>query len=164
MRVRVSKITPSRLPQLLDLIRELAGFERLESEVEATVGSLRKSFFGRRPVAGALLADCDGDLAGYAIYFFTFSSFVGCPGIWLDDVYVRPKFRRRGVGRRLIEAVAQIGAKRNCGRFEWMALNWNRKALRFYGKLGAKVMKDWRLLRMNRNILQRFSGRKRRRN
>src|SRR6267378_1026846 len=143
MRVAISKITKARIPGLLKLIRELAKFERLEHEVEATVESLRSSFFGPQPVAGAMLAHCDGKLAGYAIYFFTFSSFVGRQGLWLEDLYVRPEFRHRGLGRRLIKAVAQIGGERDCGRFEWTALNWNQKALEFYSRLGATVMDEW---------------------
>jgi GNAT superfamily N-acetyltransferase len=158
MRVEISKITRRRISELLKLIRELATFEELEHEVEATPKLLRDAFFGRRPVAGAVLVDCDGELAGYAIYFFTFSSFVGRNGIWLEDLYVRPQFRRRGLGRRLMEAVAQIGAERMCGRFEWTALNWNQKALDFYAQLGAKLMDDWNLLRMDAKGLRRLAG------
>jgi GNAT superfamily N-acetyltransferase len=154
----ITKITSPRIPELLKMIRELARFEHLEREMEATVQSLRNSLIGPHPAAGALLADCDGQLIGYAIYFFTFSSFVGRPGLWLEDVYVRPQFRRRGLGRSLIQAVAQIGAKRNCGRFEWAALNWNRKALDFYRGLGAKSMDDWVLLRMKARELRRLAA------
>src|SRR5271156_4640506 len=125
MKTVIKRVTSTRIPELLKLIRELASFEHLEHEMEATVQSLRKALLGPHPVAGALIAECDGKLAGYAIYFFTFSSFIGRPGLWLEDVYVRPQFRRRGLGRRLIEDVARIGADRNCGRFEWTALNWN---------------------------------------
>ncbi len=157
MRVEISKLTRTRIPGLLELTRELAKFEKLEHELEATPESLRDAFFGPRPVAGALLVDCDGELAGYAIYFFTFSSFVGRPGLWLEDLYVRPEFRRRGLGRRLIEAVARIGAERNCGRFEWTALNWNVRALNFYSRLGAEAMEQWVLLRMNAKQLQRLA-------
>ena len=158
MDVTISKIRPARLPDLLKLIRELARFERLEDEVEATVASLRKSFFGRPPAAGALVAERRGELIGYAIYFFTFSSFVGRPGIWLEDLYVRPQFRRRGLGRRLIEAIARIGVKRNCGRYEWTALNWNRTALGFYRTLGARVMDEWVLLRLDASGLRRLAA------
>jgi GNAT superfamily N-acetyltransferase len=154
----ITKITPARIPELLKLIRELARFEHLEHEVEATVESLRDSLFGSQPVAGALLADCNGMLVGYAIYFFTFSSFVGRRGLWLEDVYVRPQFRHKGLGRRLIEAVARIGAERNCGRFEWTALNWNRKTLDFYRALGARTMDEWVLLRLNAGELRRLAG------
>jgi GNAT superfamily N-acetyltransferase len=145
----IEPVTRGGVPALLELIRELARFERLEEEVEATVGVLENSLFGPQAVAGALFARCDEQLAGYAIYFFTFSSFIGRPGIWLEDVYVRPEFRNRGAGRRLIEAVAQIGAERNCGRFEWTALDWNKHALDFYRRLGAQKRDEWVLLRMN---------------
>lgn len=157
--IAITPITRAEVPVLLGLIRELATFERLEHEVEATVECLDNAFFGAPSAAGALLARCDGELAGYAIYFYTFSSFVGRPGIWLEDVYVRPDFRRRGIGRKLIGAVAQIGAERNCGRFEWTALNWNEHALDFYDKLGARKMDEWILLRLNEAGLQRLAPR-----
>lgn len=157
--IAITPITRAEIPALLDLIRELATFEHLEHEVETTPECLASAFFGAQTVAGALLARSDGELAGYAIYFFTFSSFVGRPGIWLEDVYVRPDFRRRGIGRKLIEAVAQIGAERNCGRFEWTALNWNERALDFYDKLGARKLDEWILLRMNAADLKRLGAR-----
>jgi GNAT superfamily N-acetyltransferase len=158
MDITIAPVTPAEVPTLLELIRELARFERLEHEVEATPESLHASLFGPQPAAGALFAHCDGDVAGYAIYFFTFSSFVGRAGIWMEDVYVRPQFRKRGLGRRLIEAVAQIGAERGCGRFEWTALNWNEPALEFYRGLGARVMSEWILLRVSRAELRRLGS------
>ncbi len=150
----IAPVTCGEVPDLLELIRELARFEKLEHAVEATVNVLENSLFGPQPAAGALLGRCDGKLAGYAIYFFTFSSFIGRPGIWLEDVYVRPEFRERGLGRGLIEAVARVGVQRNCGRYEWTALNWNEKALNFYDKLGAQKMDEWILLRMNEGQLR----------
>ena len=152
----IGPVTPAEVPKLLELIRELARFEKLEHEVVAMVESLNQSLFGPQPAAGALFARCDGEVAGYAIYFFTFSSFVGRPGIWLEDVYVRPPFRNRGLGRRLIEAVARIGVERGCGRFEWTALNWNEHALDFYRRLGARVLSEWVLLRINPPDLPRL--------
>lgn len=156
--IAISPVTRAEVPALLELILELARFERLEHEVEATPSALEESLFGKQPVAGALFARCNGELVGYAIYFYTFSSFVGRAGIWLEDVYVRPQFRKRGAGRKLIEAVAQIGAERNCGRFEWTALNWNEHALDFYDRLGAKKMDEWILLRMNAAQLARLGS------
>jgi len=160
MEFSISQIVPNEVPALLELIRELAQFERLEHEVEASVDSLTESLFGAKPVAGAFISRIDGDLAGYALYFFTFSSFIGRAGIWLEDLYVRPAFRRQGLGRAMIEAVARIGADRNCGRFEWTALNWNKNALDFYRKLGAQTMDEWVLVRMNSEGLSRVAGRK----
>ncbi len=158
MNFAINPVTPAQLPVLLELIRELARFEKMEHEVGATEESLRDSFFGPQPTAGALLATCDVAAAGYAIYFFTFSSFVGRAGIWLDDVYVRPDFRSHGLGRKLIEAVARIGVERNCGRYEWSALNWNQHALDFYKRLGAQVMDDWLMLRLDAKGMRRVAG------
>ncbi len=113
------------------------------------MGDYENSLFETQPAAGAFLARVDGKLAGYAIYFFTFSSFIGRAGIWLEDVYVRPEFRKRGLGLGLIQAVARVGVERDCGRFEWTALNWNENALKFYDKLGVRRMGEWITLRMN---------------
>jgi len=158
MNLAINPIQFEEVPALLELVRELARFERLEHEVQATVESLREWLFGPGAVAGALLARCNGELAGYALYFFTFSSFIGRPGLWLEDLYVRPAFRQRGIGGALIRAVARIGAERNCGRFEWIALNWNKNALEFYRKLGAQAMEEWVLLRMNAEGLRRVAA------
>src|ERR1700722_4790353 len=102
MNINIAPVTQVDVPVLLELIRELARFEKLEHEVEATPKLFRHALFGPKPAAGALLARCDGEVAGYAIYYFTFSTFVGRAGIWLEDLYVRPQFRKRGLGRRLI--------------------------------------------------------------
>jgi GNAT superfamily N-acetyltransferase len=154
----IKPVTPAELPELLELIHELARFEHLEHEVEATVESLHESFFGPQLAAGAFLARCDGEPAAYAIYFFTFSSFIGRAGIWLEDVYVRPQFRKQGLGKKLIEAVAQVGARRKCGRYEWLVLDWNEPALKFYGTLGAKPLKQWILHRVGASDLQRLGA------
>jgi GNAT superfamily N-acetyltransferase len=158
MNFKINAVAQADLPDLLDLVRELARFEQLEHEVAATVESFKDSFFGAQPVAGGLVARHGNDLAGYAIYFFTFSSFLGRRGIWLEDLYVRPRFRQHGLGRTLIEAVARVGVERNCGRFEWTALNWNKNALEFYDKLGARVLDDWALLRLNSEGLRRLGA------
>ncbi len=160
MKFSINQVRRDEVSGLLELIRELARFEKLEHEVEATVESLTESLFGPEPVVGALIGRVGDELAGYALYFFTFSSFVGRPGIWLEDLYVRPAFRRQGLGSMMIEAVARIGAERNCGRFEWTALNWNKNALDFYRKLGAQMMDEWVLIRMNAEGLRRVAGSK----
>jgi len=158
MSFTINPVTRDEIPVVLEMIRELAAFERLEHTVEATADSLAESWLGPQPVAGALLARQDGAPAGYAIYFFTFSSFVGRRGLWLDDVYVRPAFRQHGLGLALIQAVARIGVEHHCGRFEWTALDWNRNALDFYDRLGARAMKDWVLLRLDADGLRRLAA------
>ena len=145
----ISPAAESDVPTLLAMIRELAEFEQLAQELEVTVDSLREALFGAVPVACALVARMDSELAGYAVFYRTFSTFVGRPGIFLDDLYVRPEFRKRGIGRALLEAVARIGVETGGGRFEWIALRWNENAFRFYRSLGAKVMDEWAVLRMN---------------
>src|SRR3954463_7366996 len=157
MGVNIRPVVEEDTGGLLELIRELARFERLDHEVLATVETLNSSFFGTQPAAGALLARCGEDLVAYAIYFFTFSSFIGRPGIWLDDVYVRPQFRGQRLGRALFRAVARVGLERNCSRFEWTALNWNEKALEFYRKIGAQTMNEWVLLRLDAAGLQKLA-------
>jgi GNAT superfamily N-acetyltransferase len=158
MGAEITRITKAEVPLLLELIIELARFERLENEVQATVEILTESLFAAQPAAGAFLARWDGQLAGYAIYFFTFSSFLGRAGIWLEDVYVRPEFRRRGLGGGLIKAVAKVGAERNCGRFEWVALDWNERALEIYRKMGARTMSEWVMLRMTSADMRRLAS------
>ena len=158
MDIKITPLTPGEIPTLLELIRELATFEKLEHEMEATPELLNQSFFGTQPAAGALLGRCDGEVAGYAIYFFTFSSFLGRPGIWLEDVYVRPSFRKHGLGRGLIEAVARVGVERGCGRYEWTALDWNTRAREVYRDLGAQEMSEWVLFRLQPEGLKRLGG------
>ena len=150
----VSSATAKDLAHLLAMIRELAEFERLAHELEVTADSLHAALFGEGRVAGALLARVDGVPAGYAVYYHTFSTFVGRPGVFLEDIYVRPEFRKRGIGRALLQSVAKIGKETGGGRFEWIALRWNEKAFRFYRSLGAKVMDEWALLRMNSREVQ----------
>jgi GNAT superfamily N-acetyltransferase len=160
MDFKITPVTPSEIPLLLDLVRELARFEKLEHEVVGTPELYHDALFGPKPSAGAFLAHSGAEPAGYAIYYFTFSTFVGRPGIWLEDLYVRPQFRKRGLGRQLMEAVAQVGVERNCGRYEWMALDWNENALEVYRRMGAREMSEWVLLRMNRAQLFQMGEKK----
>ena len=152
----IAPLTQAEIPLLLDMIRELARFEKLEHEVEATVDSLQNALCGPQTAARALLARCGGEPAGYALYFFTFCSFAGRPGLWLDDLYVRPQFRKHRLGRALIQQVAEVGAEHNCARLEWIALGWNEHALSFYRDIGARVLNDWVLLRMDSDGIKRL--------
>lgn len=159
MEITIKPVRTEDVEEMLQMIRDLARYERLEREVQANSELLHRAFFGPQPVAGALFARCDGEAAGYAIYFFTFSSFLARAGIWLEDIYVKPKFRKRGFGRQLIEAVARVGAEHGCGRYEWIALNWNERALDFYQSIGARAMREWVFHRMNPAELKRLGER-----
>ena len=133
---------------LLHLIRDLAEYEQLLAAVVATEADLRAALFGPRPCAEAVLAECDGQPAGFALFFTSFSTFVGRPGIYLEDLFVRPAFRRRGIGRALFQHVARVAVERNCGRLEWSVLDWNEPAIQFYRSLGATAMSEWTVFRL----------------
>jgi GNAT superfamily N-acetyltransferase len=141
-RVTVRDANVEDVPLLLALFAELAVYEHLESELQATEELLGEALFGGRPAARALIGECDSRAAGYAVYFPTFSSFLARPGVWLEDVFVRPEHRGAGVGRALLAAVA-AAAREYGGRLEWTALDWNELALGFYKSLGAVTMDEW---------------------
>ncbi len=144
------------LAELLVMIRELAEFEHLLDTVTATEADYESHLFGERPAAEALIAEVDGSPCGYAILFTSFSTFAGRPGIWLEDLYVRPPHRGRGLGKRLLRAVATIALERGAGRCEWTVLDWNRNAIELYEKIGATVLPDWRIVRINPGGLRHF--------
>jgi GNAT superfamily N-acetyltransferase len=137
------------IAELLAMIRELAAYEQLSHAVVATEDDLRRALFGEARSADALLAFADSEPAGFALYFSTFSTFVGRPGLWLEDLFVRPKFRRRGIGLGLFRRVAEIARGRNCGRMEWAVLDWNTPAIDFYRRLGAVPLSDWTTFRLD---------------
>jgi GNAT superfamily N-acetyltransferase len=143
---------------IVALIRELAEFEKLSHQVEVTPERLGPQLFGPEPAARALVAEVDGTVEGFALYFFNFSTFLGRPGLYLEDLYVRPAHRRRGVGRGLLRRLAAIAVERGCGRFEWSVLDWNAGAIRFYEGLGATVLPDWRICRVTGEGLRRLGG------
>jgi GNAT superfamily N-acetyltransferase len=140
-------------PLLLELIRALADYERLRDEVVLDAALLEKHLFGERPAAEAAIAEVDGEPVGYALFFPTFSTFLGRPGLWLEDLFVLPAHRRGGVGRALLLHVASLAFARGCGRLEWSALDWNEPALAFYRELGARCMPEWHLHRLDGSTL-----------
>ena len=133
---------------ILTFIRELAEYERLLHDVVATEERVRETLFGTRPRAEVIIAEADGQPAGFALFLHNYSTFLARPGIFLEDLYVRPVFRRRGIGRRLLARLAAIAVERGCGRFEWNVLDWNESAQRFYESLGARPMTDWTTYRV----------------
>lgn len=146
----------SDTPLLLQFIHELAEYERLSDHVIATEDSLRQWIFGARPAAEALICECDGEPAGFAVYFYHFSTFVGRPGLYLEDLYIRPRFRGRGLGRAVLRHLAQLAVARGCQRFEWAVLDWNQPAIDFYRSLGAEPMSDWRIFRLAGEALRQL--------
>jgi GNAT superfamily N-acetyltransferase len=148
----------SDVTDLFAMIRELAEFEKLENELQVTASGLREALFGTCPVAFAIIAITTDCAVGYAIYYRTFSSFVGRPGIFLEDLYVRPAIRKQGIGRALLDHVADIAAESHCGRMEWNALRWNENALRFYRGVGALELNEWVLLRMDAKSLNNLAA------
>jgi GNAT superfamily N-acetyltransferase len=142
---------------ILRFIRALAEYEKLSHMVVATEQSLREQLFGARPAAETLIASLDGEDAGFALFFSSFSTFLGKPGIYLEDLFVLPAARSKGVGRVLLTEVARIATARNCGRLEWAVLDWNSPTIGFYKKLGAVPMDEWTTYRVTGDVLRRLA-------
>jgi len=156
--IKIRKATKRDVALILQLIKELAKYEKLSKDVSATKNLLRKWLFGRNAVAEVLLAFLDGEPAGYTLFFHNFSTFLGKPGIYLEDLFVKPEYRNKGVGKRLLVEIARIAKKRDCGRLEWSVLNWNAQAIDFYKKLGAKPLDEWTMYRVTGDELDRLAG------
>jgi GNAT superfamily N-acetyltransferase len=145
------------VPVILDLIRQLAEYEQRAHLVEATEERLRETLFGARPAAEVLLADCERECAGFAVFFATYSTFLAQPGIYLEDLYVKPHMRGKGVGSALLQRLARIAVERGCGRIEWGVLDWNESSIRFYKNLGAEPLQEWIKYRLTGKALERLA-------
>ena len=156
--MNVRTATRDDAPLILAFICELAAYEKLAEEVVATEETLAATLFGPRPYAFVLIAEVDGIAAGFALCFHNYSTFLGRPGIFLEDLFVRPEARAQGVGRALLARIAAIAAERGCGRLEWAVLDWNESAIGFYRKLGAAPMDDWTVYRLTGDALARLAG------
>jgi GNAT superfamily N-acetyltransferase len=151
---------PADVPAIVGLIRELAVFEHLEHLMQATPELLEPQLFGARPACECLVGeDADGAVVGFALFFHNFSTFLCKPGLYLEDLYVRPTARGTGLGRALLVALAQIAVERDCGRFEWSVLDWNVNAQAFYERMGATLLPDWRICRVTGEALYRLGAR-----
>lgn len=144
--------------QILAFIRELAEYEQLAHEAVADEAGLAVHLFGERPCAEALIAEVDGAPAGFALFFHNFSTFVGKPGLYLEDLFVRPAFRGLGLGKRLMVRLARIALERDCGRFEWSVLDWNTPAIDFYRSLGAAGLDEWTVQRVGGDALKALAA------
>ena len=141
---------------ILQFIRELAEYEHLTHEVVADEASLDRFLFGKHPAAEAVIAEYESTPVGFALFFHTFSTFLGRPGLYLEDLYVRPDMRGKGFGKALLRHVARLALERDCGRLEWSVLDWNEPAIRFYEKLGSQAMDDWTMHRLTGDGLSAF--------
>jgi len=151
--------TPADCPAIVGLIRELALFEKLEHLVVVTPETLQPQLFGPRPAAEAVVGEVGGQVVAFALFFTNFSTFLGQPGLYLEDLYVQPAHRGSGLGKALLQHLGGLAVQRGCGRFEWSVLDWNENAIRFYEKMGATVMPDWRICRVTGAALQAYARR-----
>ncbi|MBX5468340.1 MAG: GNAT family N-acetyltransferase [Thermoleophilaceae bacterium] len=152
LRIRPAREADAGL--LLSLIRELAEYERLAHEVVGSEELLRRHLFGERPAAEAVIAEVDGEPAGFALFYTSFSTFLCRPGLWLEDLFVRPQHRGAGVGRALLAHLARVALERGYGRMEWWVLDWNEPAIGFYRSIGAEPMSDWTVQRLQEAALR----------
>lgn len=149
MPFRLAHATIDDVPVILSLIKALADYEQLANQVRATEADLRAALFGPQPAAEVILAYAGAEPAGFALYFQSFSTFVGRPGLYLEDIFVKPEWRKQGLGRMLLSRLAHIAVERGYGRMEWSVLNWNEIALRVYRAAGARPLSDWTVYRLS---------------
>jgi GNAT superfamily N-acetyltransferase len=149
--------TEHDVPLILSFIHKIAEYEKLSHKVIATEDVLRKSLFGEKPEAEVLLAYWNGAPAGYAVYFYNFSTFVGRAGVYLEDIFVDPELRGKGIGRSLLAAVARVAQERGCKRLQWCVLDWNKPAIDFYHSLGAAPMDEWIIYQMSEEAIAKLA-------
>jgi GNAT superfamily N-acetyltransferase len=155
--LEIRTTTEADVPIILSLIRELADYERAPTAVVTTEAGLREVLFGAKRAAEVLLALEEGEPVGFAVYFYSFSTWLGRPGLYLEDLFVRPTVRGKGYGRALLERLAQIAQERGCGRMEWAVLDWNDPAIQFYKKLGAQPMTEWTVFRLTQEGIAKLA-------
>ncbi|RUL88067.1 GNAT family N-acetyltransferase [Tautonia sociabilis] len=158
MTATIRPARPEDSETIAGLIRELADYERLLHEAKATGDDIRRGLFGPRPFAEALIAEWDGVCVGFALFFHNYSTFRGQPGMYLEDLFVRPSHRGRGLGKALLASVARLAVERGCGRLEWSVLDWNEPSIGFYKALGARPMDDWTVYRVDEEPLRRLAS------
>jgi len=155
--VSIRTAVPGDESLILSFIRSLAEYEKLSGEVSATEADIQDAIFRERPYAEALLAFRGEEPAGFALFFHHFSTFLGKPGLYLEDLFVKPEFRGRGIGKALLARLAGIAVQRDCGRLEWAVLDWNKSAIRFYRSIGADLITDWRIFRLTGEDLKNLA-------
>ena len=158
MPLQISVAAVQDVPEILRLIRGLAEYEKLEHEVIATEERLRRTLFGERPAAEAVLGWLDGRAVGFAVFFHNYSTFRACPGLYLEDLFVEPAHRGSGFGKALLLHVAQLAVQRGCERMEWSVLDWNTPSIEFYKSLGAQPLDDWSIFRVTGEALRKLGA------
>jgi len=156
--LQIDPVNEADVPLILRLIKALAEYERLGHEVVATEAMVRESFFGPNPHASAAIARIGDDAVGFAIWFSTYSTFLSKPGIYLEDLFVLPEFRGKGIGRALLRHLARIAVERGCGRIEWSVLDWNETAIRFYRGISARAMDEWTVYRLTGDAITKLAN------
>ena len=156
--LRIERATERDVPLILRLIKELAEYERMADEVVATEDRVRDTLFGAHPAAEVVVAYAGDEPAGFALFFHNYSTFLARPGLYLEDLFVVPRFRGRGYGKALLIHLARLAVERGCGRFEWSVLDWNEPAIGFYKKLGAKPMDTWTIFRVTGDALETLAA------
>ena len=154
--VEIRAATEADVPLILQFIRDLARYEKLEDKVMATEEDLRRSLFANPRFAEVIFADVDGQAAGFALFFHNYATFLGQPGIYLEDLFVKPEMRGRGIGKALLAHLARLASERGCGRLEWAVLDWNTPSIDFYKNLGAIPLSDWIVFRISGDALERL--------
>jgi GNAT superfamily N-acetyltransferase len=158
MATTIRPATRADIPQILAFIRALAAYEREPDAVKATEAGLERDGFGPNPFYSCLIAEHDGRAAGFALYFFNYSTWLGRPGLYLEDLFVEPEFRGLGIGKALLERVAAVAVDKGCPRLQWEVLDWNTPAIEFYRAMGAEFLDEWRNVRLDGEALRRLAG------
>ena len=155
--LRIERATQRDVPLILRLLKDLAEYDRMSDEVIASEDGLRRTLFGPHPAAEVVVGYAGDEPAGFALFFHNYSTFLGKPGLYLEDLFVVPKFRGRGYGKALLVHLAKLAVERDCGRFEWSVLDWNEPAIGFYKKLGARPMDAWTIMRVTGDALHKLA-------
>ncbi len=156
--IRLEPATERDVPLILQLIKALAEYERLANDVTATEGALRETLFGPRPAAEVVIAYANGEAAGFAVWFYNYSTFLARPGLYLEDLFVHPRWRGHGIGKTLLIYLAKVAVSRGCGRMEWSVLDWNELAIGFYRGLGARPLDGWHVFRLTGDALTQLAS------
>lgn len=156
--LNVRTAQPEDVFTLFSLIQALAEYEKLSHQVTGNPKALEKHLFGEHPYAEAIIAEWEGEEVGFALFFTNYSTFLTQPGIYIEDIFVLPAYRRRGIGKALLTQVAKLAVARQAGRLEWSVLNWNQPAIAFYRHLGATIMEEWRICRVTDSALSQLGG------